>query len=347
MPLNRALLVGIDKYETFQDLTGCSNDVAALAPLFERHADGARNFDLRTLSSASSPVPITASALLEQVTALLAPGADVALFYFAGHAANVNDELYLVTADGTAEQPGLAAATIFELVFQSKVPEIVLVLDCCFSGRAGQVTDRYREGALLRNGLSLLASSRADEPSAENDGRGFFSVLLCEALEGAARDPESGWVTLAAAHEYITRRCGAWDQQPVLKVNVIAPCTLRRCAPASSQPGPTPHARKVRRKWMVAAAAVSVLIAVVVIALLGDERLVATHPARIACADARCSQDAVTECPKGTEPINRCEHTVSRGSCELSRPESKGRNTRVHVEAERGARCSVKCWCRQ
>jgi len=33
MTLKRALLVGIDHYEEFADLSGCVNDVAALRPL--------------------------------------------------------------------------------------------------------------------------------------------------------------------------------------------------------------------------------------------------------------------------------------------------------------------------
>ena len=350
MRLNRALLVGIDKYETFHDLTGCSNDVAGLAPLFERHADGSRNFDVRTLSSASARAPLTTSVLFDQVKELLAPGADVALFYFAGHAANVNEELYLVAADGTVEQPGLSVAKILELVFESKIPEIVLVLDCCFSGQAGQLTGRYREGALLRNGFSLLASSRADQPSAENDGRGFFSVLLGEALSGAARDPESGWVTLAAAHEYVSRRCGAWDQQPVLKVNVVAPCALRRSAPVApaatrvAAPEKERHTPLSRRtKWAMSAALIVVLAALALAA--GWPEPIRTAPVLIACTQPECSQEAVTECPKNARPLNRCDLSVGRGSCELERPESKGRLTRVHVAARRGARCTVSCWC--
>lgn len=44
----RALLIGIDQYDTFGSLTGCVADVKALAPLFEFNADATktRNFGL-------------------------------------------------------------------------------------------------------------------------------------------------------------------------------------------------------------------------------------------------------------------------------------------------------------
>lgn len=349
MKLKRALLIGIDRYQTFQDLRGCSNDVKALAPLFEAHADGSNNFDCRALCSAESSEPLTTATLTQHMTELFRPGADVALLYFAGHAANVSDELYLVATDGSVDAPGVAMAAIFDLIFQSKVPEVVVVLDCCFAGHAGQVTDKYRQGALLRSGLSLLASSRADETSAEHDGRGFFSVLLCNALEGAAVDPTSGRVTLAGAHEYIASQCGAWDQQPVLKVNASAPCELRQCrAAVSSIAAPPAKTRPAPYlKWGgIAAALLALAVAVYLIARPGPQTYY-TPEVLVACATPNCSQEAVARCErKRDHALNKCDLRVVRGKCEMGAPQSNGPLTRVHVEANAGARCMVKCLCR-
>ena len=51
----RALLVGIDVYDSFPRLGGCANDVDALRPLLERHDDGRRNFGVRPTTT-SAPI---------------------------------------------------------------------------------------------------------------------------------------------------------------------------------------------------------------------------------------------------------------------------------------------------
>src|SRR5262245_60773943 len=80
--MKRALLVGIDEYEHFRPLSGCANDVAAVQPLLARSDDGTLNFECRALTSASQAV--TTDQLTREAHNLFAPGADVALLYFAG-----------------------------------------------------------------------------------------------------------------------------------------------------------------------------------------------------------------------------------------------------------------------
>lgn len=343
MRLKRALLVGIDSYRAFEDLSGCEADVAALTPLLQTHANGSKNFDCRTLVGSGPDAQVSAAELFQSVSELLKPGADVAMLYFAGHAANVDNELYLVTSDGSAEQPGVPVSQIFELVFRSSVPEVVVVLDCCFAGNAGQFSDRYREGALLRDGLSLLASSRAHETSAEKGGRGFFSLLLGQALEGAALDPVTGLVTLAAAHEYIARQCTAWDQQPVLKVNAVAPCELRQCRVTSpSEVAAETARRSPTRRLTVSLAGLCALIGAMVAWWLWPDPI---PEVLIRCNKPDCSQDATLRCPKGQRAVGRCEMRLADGVCELGNPVTNGRLTRVHVESKRGAKCAVRCLC--
>ena len=49
--MKRALLVGIDYYENFQQLYGCANDAAAIHPLLQRNEDGGPNLDCRLASA--------------------------------------------------------------------------------------------------------------------------------------------------------------------------------------------------------------------------------------------------------------------------------------------------------
>src|SRR5450759_2117821 len=82
-PMKRALLVGIDRYDRFGGLKGCVNDVTALSPLLGRNEDDSPNFSCQEQTSALARVD--RRDLLEALDALFLPGAEVALFYFAGH----------------------------------------------------------------------------------------------------------------------------------------------------------------------------------------------------------------------------------------------------------------------
>jgi hypothetical protein len=229
--MKRALLVGIDSYEHFSSLRGCVNDVTSLVPLLERHEDASPNFECRALTSDVGK--ITTDRLLEALDALLAPGADVALFYFAGHghSSNTGDDVTLVSANGTATSPGVKASDLLAKVVGSSVREVVVILDCCFSGGVGGVPQLGTAGANLKPGLSILTASRADQTSAETSaGRGLFSTYLVGALDGGAADV-LGKVTLAGLYAYLTESFGAWEQRPMLKANVDRLHELRRCEP--------------------------------------------------------------------------------------------------------------------
>lgn len=226
--LTRALLVGIDEYDRYGWLEGCENDVTALAPLLARNEDGSLNFDCATLSTADGPV--TRDALLRAIKDLLAPGADVALLYFAGHGGG-GEDVTLVTTDGTEQTPGVGFTEVMGMVEKSLIPEINILLDCCFSGGAGKVPHLAYGGAAIRPGLSILTASRDDQTSAETlDKRGLFSTYLCAALDGGAADIR-GSVVLAGIWAYLTESFGAWQQRPTLKANIERAHVLRTCHP--------------------------------------------------------------------------------------------------------------------
>lgn len=160
---------------------------------------------------------VTRDALLRDVQALPGPGADVALLYFAGHGAGEGNDVALCTHDGTAMTPGVPLSQILGYVQPSSVREVIVVLDCCFSGAAGGVPQLGPDLAVLRNGVTILAASRGDQTSAETAaGRGLFSTYLCGGLEGGAADG-MGKVTMAGLYAYLDESVGPWDQRPVLR----------------------------------------------------------------------------------------------------------------------------------
>jgi hypothetical protein len=227
--VKRALLVGNDTYSIFNNLQGCRNDVTALHPLLARHEDGSPNFECII------KVDVTRDELSAAIDALLAPGADSALLFFAGHGGPKPDDVVLCTTDGTAQTPGLAFSQILSVIARSRVQEAVVLLDCCFAGGAGGIPALATEAAALRPGLSILAASRQDQTSAESAaGRGLFSTYLEGALDGGAADT-LGRVDVGSLYAYVSESFGAWDQRPTFKTNIARPLELRLCEPFLSR----------------------------------------------------------------------------------------------------------------
>ncbi|MEV5935601.1 caspase family protein [Streptomyces sp. NPDC052079] len=228
--MKRALLVGVDKYDNFSNLGGCVNDVVALEPLLRRNEDSSLNFSTQSLRTDQGFV--TRGGLIEALSLLLSPGVDVALFYFAGHGASVNGDVSLAVSDGTSVTPGVRLTEVLEMVSKSPVQEVIIILDCCFSGGAGTIPVLSTSSSVLRNGLSILTASRGEQVSAETpDGRGAFSRYLEGALEGGAADV-MGHVTLAGIYSYLSESFGAWDQRPTFKANIDRLHDIRQCSPS-------------------------------------------------------------------------------------------------------------------
>jgi hypothetical protein len=227
--MKRALLVGIDKYDKLSPLDGCVNDVNALYPLLSKNEDLTPNFDCQVKVSPGGRVD--RQRLLTAIDDLLKPGADVALFYFAGHGEKKENDVVIATQDGVRVETGIALSSILGKVQESKVQEVLIILDCCYSGGAGGVPQTGGNTVILRSGVSILSASRNDQLAEETEeGRGAFSAYLCSALDSGAADV-LGKVTVASVFAYLSESFGPWDQRPTFKSNVDRPHELRRCSP--------------------------------------------------------------------------------------------------------------------
>jgi hypothetical protein len=229
--MKRAVLVGIDEYENenIGDLHGCVSDVKMLLPLLERNEDQTKNFECREYTAAGQEY-VGRRELLKVIDAALAPGAEIALFYFAGHGMAERNDAVLVSRDGAQGDLGVPLSQILGAVQDSEVPEVMLILDCCFSGGAGGIPQLGSGTAALKKGVSILTASRNDQKAAEL-GHGLFSTYLKAALQGGAADVR-GHVTLAGVYAYLSESFGAFSQRPTFKANVEQWHVLRECAPS-------------------------------------------------------------------------------------------------------------------
>jgi hypothetical protein len=229
--MRRALSVGIDEYD-FGPLNGCVNDAQRMKAVLEKHHDGSPNFDCKALTAPQGGRKdvITRAILRDYLQRLFKDPADVALFHFSGHGTINNLDGFLVTQDAKKYDEGVGMAEILKLANDSKTKDVVILLDCCFSGQLGNPPAVDNSKAILREGISILTAGRGDQVSVEAGGGGVFTSLVVAALEGGACNL-LGAVSAPAVYAYVEAALGAWDQRPLFKAHVSSLLELRRCAP--------------------------------------------------------------------------------------------------------------------
>jgi hypothetical protein len=229
--VRRALCVGIDQY-SFGSLQGCVKDATRVATVLGKNYDDSPNFECKTLVApiGAGTDAVTQSILREQLERLFKDPADVALLHFSGHGTVNNLDGYLVTQDAKKYAEGVAMSEVLKLANDSRAREVVILLDCCFSGNLGNPPALDNVKALLREGISILTAGRGDQPSVENGGGGVFTSLVVDALEGGAADL-LGAVSAPAIYAYVEAALGAWEQRPLFKAHVSQVLVLRCCDP--------------------------------------------------------------------------------------------------------------------
>jgi len=231
--MNSALLIGIDHYD-YAPLNGCINDVNRLAALLSKHDDGRRNFECQAFTSDQHT--ITTDFLRKQIKRFFEIRSSRTLFYFSGHG---NEALggSMCTQNGTQHNPGVPMSDLFhcahEALEKGYTDEVVILLDCCYSGYCGNLTMLGTETSVLKKGMCILTASRKEQYATTKNKGGLFTNYLEEALKGGTSDI-LGNVTLSNAYYYMDQALGAWDQRPILKVHLDHIPVLRRVKPAIS-----------------------------------------------------------------------------------------------------------------
>lgn len=233
----KALIVGISQYQDpTNDLPGCDLDAYAMGELLREHGDGRDNYGTVTLTSNDDAV--TRSTLRTEIARLFrnVEGHDL-LFYFSGHGARTEWGIDLVTYDFVPPDAyGVSLADLATLANRSEAREVVVILDCCFSGAIANDEAAFpREGlqaTLLRQDVTMMAASRATELSWGDPDGGDFTKVLRAGLEGAAADIR-GRISAMDLHLFAGRAfSGAWEQQPVFKSHYVFPPVLREVQPS-------------------------------------------------------------------------------------------------------------------
>lgn len=222
--MRKALVVGIDKYESYP-LTGCCNDAKAVNIILSKNTDGSPNFETHLELNIH-----TKGTLLEKIDNCFSGDSDIALFYFAGHGIIDSIGGYLVTPDFSKYDYGVSLQEILTIVNKSKCKNRIVILDCCYSGAMGTIDCSSQNTTIINEGVTILTSSRSTETSEEENNHGIFTSFLLEALQGSAADI-TGNITPAGIYSYIDKALGQWGQRPVFKTNTTRFISLRNVTP--------------------------------------------------------------------------------------------------------------------
>lgn len=228
--MRKALVVGINHYEHGSPLFGCANDAHSVESVLERHSDGSVNFDVKLLTSTGPSEAVSRSDLRESIKALFnADANEIAILYFAGHGHIESTGGYILTSECKSGDEGLPLSEVLTFANSSKARNKIIALDSCHSGIAAAKPSQPQM-AELTEGTTILTASTAEQYATEENGRGVFTALFVDALQGPAANLV-GDVTPGSVYAHIDQSLGRWDQRPVFKTNVENFVSLRKVQP--------------------------------------------------------------------------------------------------------------------
>jgi hypothetical protein len=230
--MRKALIVGINYYEHGNPLFGCVDDAHAVKAVLERHDGGSVNFDCKLLTGTGPTDRVDRGDLKDSIEELFKTEGEIALFYFAGHGHIEATGGYILTTDSKRGDAGVSLSEILILANASHAANTIIVLDSCHSGIAGS-TPTNDQLTALSEGLTVLTASTKDQYATEENGRGIFTTLFVDALNGSAANL-TGDITPGSIYAHIDQSLGAWEQRPVFKTNVKQFVSLRKVTPPIS-----------------------------------------------------------------------------------------------------------------
>lgn len=230
--MRKALVVGVDFYKNTNNLFGCVNDAYSVKSVLDRHSDGTINFGVNLRVAGGADTALSRKELKEQVKELFKDDSSIALFYFSGHGYIESTGGYLITSECTDGDDGFPMNELLQIANESLARNKVIVLDCCHAGIAGNPVIKD-DKAVLKEGVTVLTASSADQYAVEENGSGIFTNLFIDALNGSASN-FVGDITPGSIYAHIDQSLGPWEQRPIFKTNVKSFTTLRKVQPPIS-----------------------------------------------------------------------------------------------------------------
>jgi predicted restriction endonuclease len=192
---SRAVLIGTSKYEYLDDLPSVANNLSKLFRLLtDEQVCGLPPEHCEVVSN-----PTSIKEMLDPVADAAKEATDVLIVYFAGHGLlhSTGSELYITLVDSNIERMyySVAYENFRTEIRHSPARRKLVILDCCYSGRAlnamsdGGSTGRVANSAAL-SGVYLMASTAENKTANAGDTYTAFSGELINIIESGI--PECG-----------------------------------------------------------------------------------------------------------------------------------------------------------
>ena len=226
-----AMVLGIAKYDNFTNLPKAVNDAEHIAQLLREQG----RFDVQPLPGKliesenrwqiTPDKKLTGKELGQALRIFLlekAKGAE-ALIYFAGHgfeAPSLTGEVkgYLATSDCNKDgQNAIAFNDLNNLIAQSRLSSLVVLLDCCYAGS-------FLERSFINSGFSvfnskqdycLITASRAFERAREDAEGGIFTKAVIKGLSEDKADETTGEINANDLMSFVSRELKGSGQEVI------------------------------------------------------------------------------------------------------------------------------------
>ncbi|CCH29374.1 DEAD/DEAH box helicase [Actinosynnema sp. NPDC047251] len=218
------LFIGVDNYESsaFGRLRYAKKDAIALHALF---TDTFSENAILMLDSAATKDKLTTEIGHVQAAST---DEDVVVITYSGHG---TPDGYLATRDARPDhlaETALSLDRLFDLVCRIRAQVVVLVLDCCFSGRAGAKVLRAPEhGDSVRgpgsafesvagDGILVIAAAEADQEARESGEfrHGLLTHYLLEGLRGHPAVRDGARVSLLKLADHVASKLHLHPPKP-------------------------------------------------------------------------------------------------------------------------------------
>lgn len=227
----KAFLVGIEDYQSdyFPALDGVIDETKRLKELLSWHEECGRNFHCELMHTEGGDID-KGKLRQELITFFNQEGVGEGLLYFSGHGAVIGDIGYLCTSDATPLDPGISFFELQALAINSKINELVIIIDCCFSGEFFQLISQGENQTNLRKGLAILSGTGAKETAEMRNGKSLFTQAIHHGLDGQAADLV-GNVTVGNLYRNTDQLLSMADQRPQFAAFLNQEIVLRKCKP--------------------------------------------------------------------------------------------------------------------
>jgi TPR repeat protein len=191
---SRAVLIGVHTYTVLDDLPAVQRNLLRLKKIFTDSA-------LWGLPSDHCQIvdqPDSSTTVMDSVASAAADAQDTLLIYYAGHGLTSSykfDELYLALPDASKKRlyAALEYDWIRRLLLDAKALRKIVILDCCYSGRAlsGAMGDAegLADQAIVEGTAILVAAAETAQALAPKDEEfTAFTGELIKALEKGIQD---------------------------------------------------------------------------------------------------------------------------------------------------------------